>query len=679
MIDRKKLQTRILVFSKDMDEFEPITRQLNWKEALLESKLIFGTLAEPKMDFRHIDFTGPEIDNQEWRAQLNRFLWLKTCMIEDNKTKSDYYASVARDTVLAFYDFRDGIEITDKEFLWKELGDNTLSISVRLGVGYGRGWWGTIPFLRESVITDDFLQTMYDSTKEQVAYMIEHMTSCGNWRINQLYCLLYLGFIFDNKEWLKIGSKGLNESFYTQVQKDGSHEEHTVSYHKWMTKEYTKLFSLSKRLPETEIKFDIEQLIKMWEYILGTSCPDGLPAGLNDDTRWGYFNLEFYPVFQKFAADIRKKLIEEFTDRDFEEFSKGTTYYKNAGQWFLRNYYNDEPAMLIFDATRYGGGHCHKAHNSISYYYGNKMLLTDPGTFNYERKDPFCLYGRKSISHNTVSIDGLSQIETAENEAIYDLDGHCKFVMNVYSSGYKEGDEGVMGVHERLALWYKNDICIVNDSIMSSGKKFTANFNFIPDNHTFENGEFHTGHDDYNLMVKPVYSNGEIESTVYEASLEPKAGWLAKDGYKLAGAQEGVSLQVSGDIAKELGSVVTYALVPYKGNNKPNTFMINSERLKQEEVQDIKSRIYNKASWYQIESNGRRYEVVSAYLKYRHSRLHPSISRTGPFDSDGKLAFVEIVDNKVIFAYLFDGTYLNYNGKTLIEENTFGNHEKTLY
>ena len=678
MIERETLKKRITIFSEAMDECSPERLKLDWKRALLEGKFLFGKLKEQKMDFRNIDFTGPEIDNQEWRAQLNRFLWLETCMIEDQNDDSDYFAGIARDTILSFYDFREGVEIPDKEFLWKELGDNTLSISVRLGFGFGRGWWGTVPFMRKSIITDEFLEKMYESTAIQVDFMTEHMTSCGNWRINQLYCLLFLGYIFENDEWLKIGAIGLNESFHTQVHSDGSHEEHTVSYHKWMNTEYTRMFFLSKALPETGLQIDAERLIKMWEYTLGTTCPDDLPVGLNDDVRWGYENMDNYPVFQEFARRMRRKLIEGYTGRDYKDFEYTSRYYENAGQWYLRNEYKDEPAMLVFDATRYGGGHCHKAHNSISYYYGNKMLLTDPGTFNYERKDPFCLYGRKSISHNTISVDGLSQIESAENEAVCDIGGQCKFVMNVYSSGYEEDDEGVTGIHERLVLWYRNDICIVNDSVLGSGKRFTANFNFLPGNFSFSNGEYHTGHDDYNLMLKPVYSNVELESMVYQGSLEPKAGWLAKDGHKLAGAEEGISLHVSGDISKERGSVVTYVLVPYKNDEKPNTYMINPERLKKEEVQDIKSRIYNKASWYQIVSGDRSYEIVSAYLKYRHSRLHPSISRTGPFYSDGKLAFIEKAEGKPVFAYLYDGTYLSYNGKMLIEEKTFGNYEKTL-
>ncbi len=678
MIERQALKDRILKYSNALRwrEFR-IIREYDWRSSLLDGKLPFSAHGtEYKVDFRHIDFTGPEVDNQEWRAQLNRFLWLNACMEEDEKEKTDYFARIAADSILAFHDFRRGVSIPNKEFLWKELGDNTLSISVRLGVGYGRGWWGTIPFIRESVIDAEFLEMLFESTVQQVNFMIDHMTSCGNWRINQLYCLLFLGYIFEKKQWLEIGVKGLNEAFHTQIGEDGSHEEHTTSYHNWMASEFTALFCLSKEIPGIGLNIDVNTLIRMWEYTIISVSPDKRPTGLNDETRWGYVNMDIYPEIFDRAVKTRNMLITEYANKDVDDLSKSSRYFKDAGQWFIKHYEVDEASMLIFDATRYGGGHCHKAHNSVSYYYGNKMLLLDPGTFNYERKDPFCMYGRQSLSHNTVSIDNLSQVTCASNEAVCDIEGKCSFIFNAYTAGYSNEEFGVQGVHERLVVWYKNKICIINDSVVGSGKKYTANFNFLPCKHSFEDGAFYTQHDDFNIMLKPLYSNREMQTEIYKASLEPRAGWLAKDGYKLRGAEEGLSLQVSGDIAEDRGTVTVYALIPFK-EEKPCVKITNSAEIKAEEIEDVKSRIYNSAGCYSIESGKNRFEVVSAYLKYRHSRLHPSIGKMGNFESDGKLAFIELNEDKVVFAYMFDGTYLKYKGQNLMEEVNFGNYEKT--
>ena len=681
MIDREAIKERVLKYNdslktKEFSLFKPIP---GWKEVLLKGEALFmshgGSI---KVDFSNIDFTGPEFNNQEWRAQLNRFLWLETCLNEDLKGENDYFVKIARDSVNAFYKFRDGVDIVDKEVLWRQLGDNTLSISVRLGRRYGNGWWGTLPFMREDIITDDFLEKMYESTLIQIEFMIENMTAVGNWRMNQLVSLLFLGYIFDKKEWTGIGVRGLNEAFYSQVFYDGCHEERTLSYHTWMAMEFSSLFYLAQGHPELNLKIDVQKLIKMWEYTIIASCPDGMPAGINDDVRWGVVNTEKFKDRMVKAEAVRKNLIEHFTNYKVTDITMESRFFESAGQWYLKDGNLDNGQFFIFDATKFGGGHCHRAVNSINFFYGNKMLLLDPGTFNYERKDPFCEYGRSTQSHNTLCVDNLSQIRSAAVENVSDISGKCVFVYNTYSGGYTDGEKSSTGVHERLMLWYKGKICIVNDSIMSSGSNFRANFNFLPGNHTFDGKAFATGFEDYNLLMKPIYSNVELEVTKHEGSMDPIAGWLAVDGYKLNGGEKGVSVFVEGPVSHERGSVVTYALIPFMGNEKPDAVTLNAQELIDDELEDIKSRIYNKPVCCSIKSGKSVYEIVTGYLKYRESRLNPSVGKTGKYDSDGKLVFVEFIDGKPVFAYMFDGTYLNYDGIELIRETEYGNYEKTF-
>ncbi len=680
MIDRNILKKRIIEFSNHMkaDRFSPFQAGANWKELLRDGRIFFVSYGSSfKVDFKNIDFMGPEINHQEWRAQLNRFAWLRICMEEDINGKNDIFARIAADTINSFYKYREGVTIPNKNFLWENLGDNTLSISVRLGRRYGTGWWGTIPFMRESVIDDAFFQKMYESTLEQVYFMIENMTACGNWGISQLSSLLFLGYVFQNKKWLKIAVRGLNEAFYTQVDDDGVHEEHTLSYHAWMTREFSSYFYLSKGLPELGLNIEPGKLIGMWEYIIDASCPDGQTVGMNDDSRWGYINAEKSVLSYNLAIDIHKDFVTRFGNGKYSDITMRSKYYKGAGQWFLKYRNEKETQMLVFDATIYGGGHCHRAVNSVNFFYGNKMLLLDPGSFNYERSDPFCAYGRQTQSHNTLCIDNMTQVKSSVTEAVSDINGKCVFVNNSYSNGYSDDGNSVAGTHERFVLWYKGKICIINDSVVSSGKQFSANFNFIPNNYSFDGESYATGFDDYNLFVKPIYSNVKLNINLYEGSDKPRAGWIAKDGYRLRGAEKGCSLIVSGGLA-EFGSVVAYAAIPFKGNKKPDAAMMNIEELKFDEEEDKRSRIFNKPVIYSIKTSKGTYEVVSAYLKYRDGRLHPSISKTGKYDSDGKLAFVEFVDGKPAFAYLYDGTYLNYDGVKLIMETEFGNYEKTF-
>ncbi len=681
MIDREKIKTRVLQYNSHLntEEFKVFGTWPGWVKALRKGELLFSSnLQSVKMDYKNIDFTGPEINNQEWRAQLNRFLWLETCMIEDQKADDGYFSGIAVDTVNAFLKFREGVEIPDKEFLWKNLGDNTLSIAVRLGRRYGNGWWGTLPFMRKDIVTDDFLSKVYESTIEQVEFMIKNMTAAGNWRMNQLISLLFIGYIFENETWRGIGVRGINEAFHSQVFKDGCHEERTLSYHRWMTLEFSSLFYLSAGLPELGIKINVNKLIKMWEYSIAASCADGKPSGLNDELRWGYVNMERLKKLYDLSIRIREILIKRFTSEDAEDITLKSREFKSAGQWYLKHGGKDNQQFFIFDATKYGGGHCHRAVNSVNLFYGNKMLLLDPGTFNYERSDIFCDYGRRTQSHNTVCIDNLSQLINSSDENVCDIQGKCVFVHNTYSGGYSDGVKSETGSHERLLLWYKDKICIVNDSMRSSGDSFMANFNILPGDHRFDGESLTTGFDDFNMTIKPIYSNVALKLTKYEGSMEPMAGWLAADGYKLKGGEKGLSVVATGPIAKERGSLAVYALIPFKGNKKPDVTMLNSDDLLLDELADIKFRIYSKPVKYSIKLDDSVIEIVSAYLKYRDSRLHPSIGLTGDYDSDGKLALVEFKDGQPVFAYLYDGTYLKYKDMLLINKKEYGNYEKAL-
>lgn len=676
MINRSILKRKISDFSKGMkaDEFKLHENNLEWINLLSAGKIPFCSHGSNfNVDFKKINFTGPEINNQEWRAQLNRFLWLGPCLGEDLSGESEYFARISVDSINSFYNFRKNIHVPDKKILWEELGDNTLSISIRLGKRYGLGWWGTIPFMRESVVSDEFIARMYDSTMGQIDFMISNMTSCGNWRISQLSCLLFIGYIFNNDTWISIAVNGLNEAFFSQVADDGCHEEHTIGYHLWMAKEFSSLYYLSYDLPELKLDINLKKLIRMWEYVIISSCPDGQYAGLNDDIRWGYVNKEESRKNLAYAKTTRKNLIERFTDEKVVDVDMESRYFESAGQWYLKNENDNIKQMFIFDATRYGGGHCHRAVNSIDFYYGNKMILLDPGTFNYERNDKFFEYGKQTISHNTVTVDGMSQIPSSINESVYDVKGKCVFVYNVYSNGY----ESATGFHERLLFWYKDEICLVNDVVKCNGKKFRTNFNFLPGNHHFDGSNFYTGFEDYNLMISPIYSNIELEASIYEGSLNPMAGWISKDGYKLGGAEKSPSLAYEGRLV-EWGSVVAYALIPFVGSIKPIVSMDNIMELHKEDKEDIKAKRHNQPACYTITVNGKTFGIVSAYLKHRDSRLHPSIGKTGKYESDGKLAFIEVENGKIVFAYLYEGTYLKYNNEVLIQEAAFGNYEKNL-
>ena len=107
-----------------------------WIEALDKGRIRFvdGPESHPSFhipDFRKINFSGAELDHQEWRAQINRFYWARPLTLEYLRTRDLKYARILRDTIEAWLDYHQGN--TYREY--GDIGsvDSTLNISVRLG------------------------------------------------------------------------------------------------------------------------------------------------------------------------------------------------------------------------------------------------------------------------------------------------------------------------------------------------------------------------------------------------------------------------------------------------------------------------------------------------------------------------------------------------------------------
>ena len=53
--------------------------------------------------------------------------------------------------------------------------------------------------------------------------------------------------------------------------------------------------------------------------------------------------------------------------------------FPDAGQVFMRDRWGEDGQYLTFDATRWGGAHCHLARNSIALHAFGRTLLLDSG------------------------------------------------------------------------------------------------------------------------------------------------------------------------------------------------------------------------------------------------------------------------------------------------------------
>jgi hypothetical protein len=656
----------------DFSEYtqEKVQNTKRWMELLAQNKIPFsgGATEVQYKSFKDIDFRGPEINNQEWRAQLNRFFWLEPIAWEYERTKDKRLAEIARESIEAWLDFRTFTGTETNASVWMTTGDNTLSTSIRLGQFNRRGWWGAVPYLNDSGYFDDaFINRMLDSTAQQMEFMKRNITPIGNWRISQLDTMFFIGFCLPGfKDYLDFAVHNINETFFTQVHDDGSHEEHTAGYHDWMKNVFTRYCYVQKARPDLGFDIDPYMLGKMWNYSLYMYAPDGKRTGLNDSGRW-YELADEESVKRSYDEFIqqRSKFLKDFDLSDMDEFKtedKPSKYFDKAGQFFMKESWDRSSTMFVFDATVWGGGHCHRARNAVNMYYNGKMLLIDPGTLNYERSDPFCHYGRSTQSHNTVSPEGMTQtINDATIEKYYEDDA-ISYIHSDYTGGYEGEGKSLAGSHKRTFLWIKDLGAVVHDSFTCFGKesRFSSRWQSIPGEmkNLPEEQEAHTCFDDANVLIKAYFANTKVNQKVYTGSKEPFAGWVSYKGVGLRGGEPAPMLcfETEYPVSRfELGQWI----MPYD-NEKPDV--------------DIVLKNYETSKAVEIVYKDKKVVFVTSRIKgWERGRL-PQIAQAGDLFCDGKSAVLIFDKDLLQYAYAEQCENLTYKGETIFKKDKWGEY-----
>ena len=346
----------------------------------------------------------------------------------------------------------------------------------------------------------------------------------------------------DARKYREFAVRELSDCFVTQFDPDGSHKEHTMGYHRWMSDVQTSYALLAKRHPELGLEISPETAVRAWDYSLGACCCDGREAGLNDEGRW---HPNQKPVNLAAMLEYRNRVAKELgVDSPYD--TQATLHaFPNAGQYFFADEAGKPDAsMLIYDATVFGGWHCHVARQSVNYFDGQRMVLTDGGSFNYNHDDIFTLYGKNTPSHNTITVEGLSQSLAcdAKVHTVYDS-GQYSLIASTYHGGYavewdplhRQPPKAVSASHSRLAAWKKHGFVLVVDSMLfhDGGHEYESHWQYYPMQVRAEKQGGYAPEADF--AVRALYCTDPVSCTIYEGSEEPFLGYVAKDGLKLAG------------------------------------------------------------------------------------------------------------------------------------------------
>ena len=400
-------------------------------------------------------------------------------------------------------------------------GDNTLTLSIRLGSSCHPGWGGTLPaFLASPAFDDAFLAKVLASISSQAAYLARHLTAWGNWRIAHLDALVFTALRFPflpaSRDLLDLGIRGLRNALAGQFLPDGVHIERTPSYANWMTNVLGNYYRLPREFPEADAHVDKDLIRRALDY----QVQSGL-SGLNDSRfiatdegeaealrqrrralrRLG-LRATRMPLSQVFPAagqvfcrsswetgmkGGRESLSDQRTGSQKSAFSTAwkrhrlLSLQKGGRESFSTEEGLPTPfserAYLALDAGTWGGGHGHLSRLGLVYRHGGRCLVADPGILTYEMTDPFGPYGKSTPAHSTLNLNGWNQCEADARLLRAESPGDVALVQAKYEGSYWPGRFGwafrdgrgkaAFGAHERVVFWVKGEYLLVLDSMVS--------------------------------------------------------------------------------------------------------------------------------------------------------------------------------------------------------------------
>lgn len=444
------------------------------KEPLLNGRLHFShgtTHGWITIGTRNIDWKGGHLDQREWAAQLNRFFQLEKLCRFYLQTGEERYARVAAEQI------SDWIDSHPSKNFRLHPGDNTLNLAIRCGSTNWPGWLGTLPFFaRSTAFSSALISRILESVHAQLQFLESHLTAGNNWRMAQADAFVMAGFCFPElkqaEHFRNVGVDLLNEGIWRQFEEDGSHREHNPHYHVWMNSVFLRYWDLGRRCPFLGLRIPQERVAAMLDYSLGSQGLDALQSGLHDS-----HTMTLNGVVQNQKPGFPSAETLERFCRDsgifMERFLPGTRYFPDAGQIFLRSEKHAE--MLTFDATRWGGGHCHLSRNAVEFFLGERRLLRDGGIYSYDPHDPLMAFGKSTQNHNTVNLNGWNQTTADPGRTRFFSQDDRTIVASDYEGGYcagaftwsfKEGTGKLISAwHHRTLFWHEGRFALVIDSV----------------------------------------------------------------------------------------------------------------------------------------------------------------------------------------------------------------------
>lgn len=428
-----------------------------------------------------IDWLFNPISSPEWLWRLNRHQWWPILGLAYQKTGDERYSAAFVSQMLDWVTSSPPpSRMDEKSPTWR-----LMEVGMRMCVS----WIPAFGLFYESpIFTNEakliMLRSIYDHARFLSLFKTKqnHLLRESN---GLAYVSVYFSEFKESKLWQQVALTRLDQELTKQINQDGSHIEMSPGYQWVVVDEFEKTYDLLQSdnlsLPQENLTTWLEKMYHVLAYLVR---PDGTFPEVNDGfMRWQYTRLA--NAGEKFGRD--DFIYIGTAGRQGASPNVTSVGFNDAGLYVMRSDWTREARYLLFDAGPYGGYHGHEDKLSIELFAFGQPFIVDSGSYTYEKTDPFRTYFVGSQAHNTVLVDGQSQIRrwnednmtpkpALGNYATWTSQSDFDYVSATYNDGYsvfslQKPKEPVVSndvTHTRHIIFVKPDYWIMVDEIQAS-------------------------------------------------------------------------------------------------------------------------------------------------------------------------------------------------------------------
>lgn len=443
---------------------------------LLSGKLFVDAGFDEHMDYDidsldwNVNYSKAPTTHQLYLQSLMPVIYLAGGYIEEHKKK---YLALANKFINSWYEFSLSAESEHNEYIWDEHATALRAESI-------------LSFLlvcRENryKVNFEFLEKILIDHATWLSN-IDNYQAGTNHGVFENRALMYLGFAFDNKEYINISKERTLSEVKHLFTSEAITTENSFTYQR-INKDLFLDIALVLQSKEDDMGKKLMQLIYDAEDFMGyTIKPDGFSSSFGDTIMSSFIGNKYLnedSVFALACSGGEKGSVEPDKLKFYPKsgYFIGREFWNNKGHGELK--YSDA-TWLLFKSGFNNITHKHGDDNSFELYSRGYDIFVDCGMYNYMYRNPIRNYVRKSNAHNTVVVDDQSY-----NFLRTDLMHRCGMIYNEenngagYVVGFNYMYHGVYMI--RHLIYFKTTIFILDEIKSKQPHKYSQLFHLGKD------------------------------------------------------------------------------------------------------------------------------------------------------------------------------------------------------